>query len=386
MPLYKVLPCRLAEVPNISLAAAGLKERKDIQRLLREQIDVLDPGLLVIAEEFCEWSEGSRRIDLLCVDRDAKLVVVELKRDDSGYMDLQALRYAAMVSTMTFDAAVETLAKHSGSGTPDPEAARSELLEFFGWTSPDGQRFPEDVRVILVASEFDKELTTSVLWLRERGIDVRCMRLRPYRLEDGGILMECTQLIPLPEAADYQVRVEQQKAAERKERIELTFEEQTRVDFYRSLKERAAKRTALHRDSPVGPKASWLSCKAGGRNFIFYSYVVKAAQVRVELSFWTKKDLYRLVLPARETIERAFGEPLTWKESLKSGTVEIARDGVGFASAREMWPEIQDWMIERMIRLERAFRDHIAALPGGERRAADAAAASREVEPGSPGA
>jgi hypothetical protein len=119
---------------------------------------------------------------------------------------------------------------------------------------------------------------------------------------------------------------------------------------------------------------------------IFYSYVVKAAQVRVEVSFWTKKDLYRLVLPARETIERAFGEPLTWKESPKSGTVEIARDGVGFASDRAMWPEIQDWMIERMIRLERAFRDHIAALPGDERPAADAAAASREVEPGSPDA
>jgi hypothetical protein len=384
MPLYEVLRSRLAEVPKTTLTASGLKERADIQRLLREQIGVLGPGLLVISEEFSSWSEGARRIDLLCVDQDAKLVVVELKRDDSGHMDLQALRYAAMVSTMTFDAAVETLAKHGASHNPDIEGARTQLIEFFGGERP--QSFPAGVRIVLVASEFDKELTTSVLWLREWGIDVRCIRLRPYQLENTRVLLECTQIIPLPEAAEYQVRVEQQRAADRKERIELTAEESLRVEFYRSLHERAAGRTALHRDSPVREKASWLSCRAGGRPYIFYSYIVKAAWVKVEVSFWTKRDLYRLVVPARSAIEEAFGEPLTWKESPKSGTVEIVRDGVGFESERSMWNEIQDWMIDRMIRLEAAFRDHIAALPDDERPAADAATASREVEPGLPDA
>ena len=35
--------------------------------------------------------------NLLCIDREANLVVVELKRtEDGGHMDLQAIRYAAM--------------------------------------------------------------------------------------------------------------------------------------------------------------------------------------------------------------------------------------------------------------------------------------------------
>ena len=48
-----------------------MMERKDIQRLLREQISVLDERLMVIAEEFGDWLDSSRRIDLLCIDRDA---------------------------------------------------------------------------------------------------------------------------------------------------------------------------------------------------------------------------------------------------------------------------------------------------------------------------
>ena len=39
---------------------------------------------------------GRRRIDLLGNDRDTNLVIIELKRnDDSGHMELQAIRYAA---------------------------------------------------------------------------------------------------------------------------------------------------------------------------------------------------------------------------------------------------------------------------------------------------
>ena len=63
---------------------------------------------MVVAEEFGAFQDAHRRIDLLCVDREAQLVVVELKRtNDGGHMELQALRYAAMVSALTFEDLVE---------------------------------------------------------------------------------------------------------------------------------------------------------------------------------------------------------------------------------------------------------------------------------------
>lgn len=112
MPSYDVRPDGLVPVALTTFEAEGLSERGHIQRLLKERITILEDGLMVLTEEFGTWSDSSRRIDLLCLDANANLVVVELKRtEDGGHLELQALRYAAMVSAMTFDQAVETLAR-----------------------------------------------------------------------------------------------------------------------------------------------------------------------------------------------------------------------------------------------------------------------------------
>lgn len=67
---------------------------------------------------------------------------------------------------------------------------------------------------MLASAEFSRELTSAVMWLNERGLDVRCVRLRPYA--DGNrILLDVQQVIPLPEAEDYQVRVREKSRKER---------------------------------------------------------------------------------------------------------------------------------------------------------------------------
>src|ERR1700732_1766730 len=108
MAIYEITADRLRPIDQTSFESVGVHERGDLQRLLRGQIDAIASDVLVIAEEFGEWEECKRRIDLLGIDRNANLVVFELKRnEDGGHMELQAIRYAAMVSTMTFDKAVE---------------------------------------------------------------------------------------------------------------------------------------------------------------------------------------------------------------------------------------------------------------------------------------
>ena len=39
---------------------------------------------MVIGEEFGDWEDSKRRIDLLCLDKQANLVVVEIKRTEDG--------------------------------------------------------------------------------------------------------------------------------------------------------------------------------------------------------------------------------------------------------------------------------------------------------------
>jgi hypothetical protein len=124
---------------------------------LKESIDVLGERLFLIAEEFGEWVDSSRRIDLLCVDTDANLVVVELKRtEDGGFMELQAIRYAAMVSEMTFEQLVEAHARFKNRVKPDIEAARTTILQFLSWNEVAEEQFGIDVRIILVAADFGR--------------------------------------------------------------------------------------------------------------------------------------------------------------------------------------------------------------------------------------
>lgn len=122
--------------------------------------------MLVIAEEYGDWTEGRRRIDLLAVDTEANLVVIELKRTETGgHMELQAIRYAAIVSTMRFAKAVAVFQAYLDR-TQRGDNARVVLLDFLGWDEPQEDAFGTDVRIVLASAEFSKELTTSVLWLK----------------------------------------------------------------------------------------------------------------------------------------------------------------------------------------------------------------------------
>lgn len=217
MPVYRLTKDAITELPKATYAERGVKERADLQRLLKANIGVVAPppsDVLVISEEFGEWEDSKRRIDLLGIDRDASLVVIELKRDDEGgHMELQAIRYAAMVSRMTFQRAVKTYQAYldkSGAGGD----ARSTILEFLRTSEPPRDDAVLDVRIVLVAADFAKELTTAVLWLNEWELDIRCVKVKPYSDGDGTIL-EVQQVVPLPEAAEYQVSIREEAISRR---------------------------------------------------------------------------------------------------------------------------------------------------------------------------
>lgn len=217
MPIYELGDDCLKEVEKTRFCDAGVKERDGLQRLIRDQIEVLVPDAMVLAEEFGEWDSSQRRIDLLLLDRDACLVVVELKRTErGGHMELQAIRYAAMVSTMTFEQAVVAHKRYLRQRGFDADA-KARLLEFLDWEEPNEDDFAQSIRIVLASAEFSKELTTAVMWLNTQGLDITCTRLRPYAHRDK-LLIDVQQVIPLPEAEEYQVRVREKTQRERSDR------------------------------------------------------------------------------------------------------------------------------------------------------------------------
>ena len=87
MALYQITEDSLRPLSATSFQQENIWERRDLQRLLKVNIEAVSSDIMVIAEEFGDWDQSGRRIDLLAVDKDANLVVVELKRtDDGGHM------------------------------------------------------------------------------------------------------------------------------------------------------------------------------------------------------------------------------------------------------------------------------------------------------------
>ena len=209
----------LVRVEKATFATLGIQERSHLQAALRDRIELIDEQLLVVAEEFGDFEGANRRIDLLCLDKTCRLVVVELKRTaDGGHMELQALRYAAMVSTMTFAQVANALSKyrkHRGDLEFSEAQATEELLAWLDLDDDDSPTIRSDVGVVLASEDFSQEITTTVLWLNEfHDFDIRCVRLSPYVLDDR-VLLDVQAVIPLPEASQYTVRVREKEKAVR---------------------------------------------------------------------------------------------------------------------------------------------------------------------------
>jgi RecB family endonuclease NucS len=93
MTLFTINQNKLEPVSETSYANEAILERKHLQSLLKQNIAPLGDDLMVLCDEFSNWQDSSRRIDILCITNEAQLAVIELKRtEDGGHMELQAIR------------------------------------------------------------------------------------------------------------------------------------------------------------------------------------------------------------------------------------------------------------------------------------------------------
>jgi len=207
------------EVAPVTLAHLQLRERYDLQEWILQTPSILGEDLLVITSEFSGFDKTAERLDVLALDRRGVMTVVELKRSAVGTAaELQALRYAAYCSTMSFFDLCELFTAYESRRTKvaiTVGEAEQRIRAFVN--EPDFSALTDRPRIILGAEEFSPEITATVLWLRTFGIDISCVRLRPYSVGDQ-LLLDSSVIIPLPEARDFQIRREIKEAEQRQPR------------------------------------------------------------------------------------------------------------------------------------------------------------------------
>ena len=192
---------------EVDFTQLGLKERSDIQEWVAEHPDILDDDLLIVAKEFSGFDRTSERPDLLAVDSQGVLVVIELKRDDSGADAYwQAIKYTSYLRHAGAEAIISMLADYADISQ---EEAEDRLLKHLD--ADDLETLNREQRIILASHRFAPEATSAVLWLNERFADeslIMCVQLTPYRDEAANALyLQANTIIPLPVEEEYIVKV-----------------------------------------------------------------------------------------------------------------------------------------------------------------------------------
>lgn len=206
---------RLIKLSPTQFSTLNLKERYDVQEWVEKTPDILGEELLIINKELPLPS--GIRLDLLAIDKKANLVIIELKRDDSGIdVERQAIKYTSYCSNFLQEDIFKYYAEYLES---DEDEAQLKIEEFI---DEELNKLNEKQRIILVSKEFHSDVISAVLWLRDYEIDIECVRLKLHLDKDNQLFITPDLIIPLPEAKDY-IQKKETKQKEGKRSIRSSF-------------------------------------------------------------------------------------------------------------------------------------------------------------------
>ena len=147
---------------------------------------------------------------------------MELKRDRApDTVDMQALKYAALVSRFTHDDLARVHAQYLTrlrGEVVSPEAAAAELEEWASVTE-ESLRLP---RLVLMAADFPATVTATVVFLHQQlGLEVQLRKFQAYRTAQE-TLVTISQLYPPPDVEEFvlspEVSEQRQERTERQRR------------------------------------------------------------------------------------------------------------------------------------------------------------------------
>lgn len=195
------------KIAEVEFASLGFQERRDIQEWVAANPGILGDDLLIIGKEFSDFDRTDERLDLLAVDTGGKLVVIELKRDDSGAdAHWQAIKYASYLQRASADDIIRMLAEYSETSDAD---ATDSLLQHLN--ADDFNSLNNDQRIILASHRFAPEVTSAALWLNEKAPSedlITCVQLTPYQDgENGSLYVQANTIIPVPGVDDYVIGI-----------------------------------------------------------------------------------------------------------------------------------------------------------------------------------
>lgn len=367
---------RIQPLETRRFSELGFSERKHLQEWLANHPQALtqddDDELLIIQKEFDGFDDTRERLDLLAIDKQGNLVIIENKLDDSGRdVVWQALKYASYCANLKKQQVVEIFQRYLDEQArqegKESESAQSVLLEFLGAEDLQSVQINtlKSQRLILVAAKYRKEVTNTVLWLSQFGIDCRCFKVTLYQTGDE-LFLNVEQIIPTPEATDFMIgmiaKEDEEKSASNEQRrshgLRLEFWEQTLDAFCQSS-------CRLYDNISPG-RDHWLAAGSGLSGMSF-NLIFGKNEIRVEFSMQRSQAeanqlVFDRLLAQKQQIETAFAAELDWLPlpGRKACRIQFAKPVDGYN--KDHWPEMIKWLVEHMTRLDNALNTHLEKI------------------------
>jgi hypothetical protein len=306
----------IGKIERVPLRAVWSHEAYDLTKWLEENVDVLNDvmGLSLVSADR-ERTAGTLSVDLVAEDEAGRTVVIENQLERSNHDHLgKIITYAALT---------------------DAHAAI--------WIVSDPK--PEHVRAI---SWLNDSTPTSFYLLKIEGI----------RIGDAAPAPLLTLIVQPSE--------EGRKAGEVKK--DLAEGATTRRRFWEQLLERARERTRIH--GAISPTdQSWVSASAGRTGLAFtYSVTQHTGQVELYIDRGrgaeaTNLAIFNELRSHKNEIENVYRGALEWQplKGRQACPIRERFDGIGYRD-EDKWSELQNTLIDAMIRLERALKPFIDRL------------------------
>lgn len=324
---------KLIKVEKKTFKSLGLDERHNLQEWIAKEPSSLGEDLLIIQKEFDGFADTKERLDLLAIDKSGNLVIIENKLDDSGRdVTWQAIKYASYCSSLSKSDVVEIYQKYLNDQCLK-ESAAENLSDFFD------NRDLKDVdinvgngqRIFFVAANFRKEVTSSVMWLLNSGLKMKCFKVTPYEY-NGKVLLDFDQIIPVKDAEDYTISIAKKTQDENKSGEEKHARFTVRQTFWTEFIDYNKSVNGLFAiNTPTTD--NWIGRAVKGSNGLNCNVIVNFDNCRAEIYINTgdkdrNKSIFDFPYENKDAIEIKFGEPLTWQrlDDKVTSRIRIDRD------------------------------------------------------------
>lgn len=307
------------KINKVPLREIWKKEDKDFTRWLEDHIDylsdVLGFNISIISRE---EKVGPFRVDLFCEDDDGHKVIIENQLEPTDHSHLgQIMTYLTNLEANT---------------------------------------------AIWITSKPVEEHIKAIAWLNENApedIAFYIIKLEAIRIGDNPTAAPLFTIVEGPTDIIKEIGKEKKAYAER---------HHLRKEFWTELLDKAKEKTKLHAN--VSPCIySWVGAGAGHAG-IGYNYVIANNASSVEVYLDRGKDFpdinkerFDELFKYKDKIEEVFGDKLSWERlnDRRASRIAFRINNAGLKN-RDKWPELQDKMIDSMIRLKKATEPFIKKL------------------------